>query len=191
MAINKKITDLNPLGAAASSDLFAIVDNNVAETKKITASNFMAYPLPIGIGTPNAGEFSVLELGGNQVSEFSIDVTLSGDSDTAVPTEHAVKTYVDTAVGDAVKLNIFNISTDTTAAIGDVLIVDSGSGDINIELLSTGQIGKIIVYKNSGDGNDVIMTPSSGTIDGNPTDIFSFPNSSKEYVTDGSNFYTI
>ena len=72
-----------------------------------------------------------------------------------------------------------------------MLIVDSGSGDVNVELISTGQIGKIIVYKNSGDGNDVIMTPSSGTIDGNPTDIFSFPNSSKEYVTDGSNFYTI
>jgi hypothetical protein len=38
-----------------------------------------------------------LTLGGVAVSEFSTDGTLSGNSDTAVPTEKAVKTYVDAA----------------------------------------------------------------------------------------------
>jgi len=192
MANNKKISQLNPLPIAADTDIFPIVDISVWETKRITLLQLMGSPGPIGLATASPADFSILTLnGGNPIDEISIDGTLSGDSDTAVPTEQAVKTYVDTAVGDAVKLNIFNITNDTTAAIGDVLIVDSGSGDINVELLATGQVGKIIVYKNSGDGNDIIMTPSSGTIDGQPSDTFSFPNSSKEYVTDGSNFYTI
>jgi len=37
---------------------------------------------------------------GATVSEFSIDGTLAGNSDLAVPTEKAVKTYVDTEIGD-------------------------------------------------------------------------------------------
>lgn len=37
----------------------------------------------------------------NAVTEFSTDGTLSGDSDSALPTEKAVKTYVDTQVASA------------------------------------------------------------------------------------------
>jgi hypothetical protein len=192
MADNKKISDLNSLPVAADTDIFPIVDVSVWETKRITLLQLMGSPGPIGLAFASPADFSILTLnGGNPIDEISIDGTLSGVDDTSVPTSLAVKTYVDTAVANAVTLNIFNISTDSTASIGDVLIVDSGSGDVNVELLSTGQIGKITIYKNSGDGNDIIMTPSSGTIDGQPSDTFSFPNSSKEYVTDGSNFYTI
>jgi len=36
-----------------------------------------------------------LKYGDGRVNEFSVDGTLAGDSDTAVPTEKAVKTYVD------------------------------------------------------------------------------------------------
>jgi hypothetical protein len=35
---------------------------------------------------------------GEAISEFSSDGTLSGNSNTAVPTEAAVKTYVDTQI---------------------------------------------------------------------------------------------
>ena len=193
MANNKKISQLNPLGTANSSDLFAMVDTNVPgwETKRITLAQLMGSPGPIGANTPGQGEFSALTLGGNSVNEFSIDGTLAGNSDTAVPTEKAVKTYVDNAVGDAVRLNIIYTSVDATAIIGDVVIVDSGSGDINIELVLTGAIGKIIVYKQSTDSNDIIVTPNIGTIDGQPSDSFNFPTSSKEYLTDGVNVFTI
>jgi hypothetical protein len=34
---------------------------------------------------------------GEQINEFSSDVTLSGNSNIAVPTEYAVKTYADNA----------------------------------------------------------------------------------------------
>ena len=64
-----------------------------------------------GTATLNANAFNLagltsLRLGsigaqlGETINEFSADVTLSGDSNVAVPTEHAVKNYVDTkAVG--------------------------------------------------------------------------------------------
>jgi len=50
----------------------------------------------------STGAASLLSLqfsgGGANIYEFSIDGTLAGDSDTVVPTEKAVKTYVDTAL---------------------------------------------------------------------------------------------
>jgi alpha-tubulin suppressor-like RCC1 family protein len=46
--------------------------------------------------TPDAAVFDTLELtSGTSVNEISIDGTLAGNSDDAVPTEKAVKTYVD------------------------------------------------------------------------------------------------
>jgi hypothetical protein len=42
---------------------------------------------------------TLLLLNGTTINEFSVDGTLAGDSDDAVPTEKAVKTYVDNAAG--------------------------------------------------------------------------------------------
>jgi hypothetical protein len=80
---------------------------------------------------------------GTTVNEFSIDGTLAGDSDDALPTEKAVKTYVDTEVSkieekifDADNVNLTNTadwavnSAAGTAAdsnnsgLGDVLLFD-------------------------------------------------------------------
>lgn len=56
------------------------------------------------------------------INEFSSDVTLSGDSNTAVPTEKAVKTYIDSAIAGFSAVGNFNftgstISTDDSSAI--------------------------------------------------------------------------
>ena len=64
-----------------------------------------------GTATLNANAFNLsgltsLRLGsigaqlGEQINEFSSDATLSGNSNTAVPTEFAVKTYVDTQINN-------------------------------------------------------------------------------------------
>ena len=98
MAQNKKITQLNPLSQASGNDLFPIVDVGAFETKKITAGELFASPQPIGITAPSSAVFTSLSLGGNAVSEFSIDGTLGGDSNATIPTEKAIKTYVDTAI---------------------------------------------------------------------------------------------
>lgn len=64
----------------------------------------------IGGATPAAGSFTTLSTSGlatlasttlaagATITEYSIDDTMAGDSDTAVPTEQAVKGYVDTQV---------------------------------------------------------------------------------------------
>ena len=62
----------------------------------------------IGLTTAAAGAFTNLTAStaylasGTTINEFSTDGTLGGDSDAAVPTEHAVKTYVDGSVGDGI-----------------------------------------------------------------------------------------
>jgi len=55
---------------------------------------------------------------GASVNEFSTDATLAGNSDTAVPTEAAVKTYVDTGLATKLEAGLLVItnSTDVTPA---------------------------------------------------------------------------
>ena len=72
-----------------------------------------------GTATLNANAFNLagltsLRLGsigaqlGETINEFSADVTLSGDSNVAVPTEHSVKTYVDNSINTSNGSIIFN-----------------------------------------------------------------------------------
>ena len=51
---------------------------------------------------------SLLLSAGEEINEFSIDGNLAGDSDTAVPTEKAVKTYVDVQIGGTIPTGIDN-----------------------------------------------------------------------------------
>jgi len=191
MSENKRISELNPLPQAASADLFAVVDTSIAETKNITVADLMAKPLPIGIGIPNTGEFSVLTVGGNPVNEFSTDVTLGGDSDTAIPTEKAVKTYVDTAISGIAFLNIRHITSDSTAAVWDSVLADTASGPITVELQPTGE-GKIDIKKSSTDSNLVTLITSSGLIDGQATNIdLNIGYGNISLLCDGTDFYII
>jgi len=74
--------------------------------------NYFRVDQATGSATLNASAFNLsglteLRLGaiggqiGVAINEFSADGTLSGNSDTAVPTEKAVKTYVDQVAIDA------------------------------------------------------------------------------------------
>jgi len=62
------------------------------------------------LGANGVGQLTSLTFtgGGATVTQFTISPTLSGDSDTAVPTEKATKTYVDTRVQTAVPPGIDN-----------------------------------------------------------------------------------
>ncbi len=193
MPINKRISELPPLGVAASNDVLAIVDTSFAVTKQIAKSSLMAAPGPIGSGSASTGRFSVLTLGGNPVNEFSTDGTLIGNSDTAVPTEKAVKSYVDIAVANAVSLNVIHTSTDSTAAIGDVILADTTGGNVAVELQQNGE-GKITVLKDSANANKIVITTSSGIIyDGGALSSveITIDYASKEFLHDGTNFYVI
>uniref|UniRef100_A0A6M3J8A3 Sortilin N-terminal domain-containing protein n=1 Tax=viral metagenome TaxID=1070528 RepID=A0A6M3J8A3_9ZZZZ len=90
------LDDMNALGAAASDGQFIVA----------TGAGVFAYEsgntarTSLGLGTGNSPTFTGLTIT-NAINEFSTDVTLEGNSDSALPTERAVKTYVDSLiVGD-------------------------------------------------------------------------------------------
>ena len=109
---------------------------------------------PIGGTTPNTGAFTSLTMT-NAVTEFSTDGTLGGDSDSAVPTEKAVKAYVDAAVGagghthdtdtlqlDGISSNggAFGFTTSSTVTFNSLVAVPALSCSGNIGLSDGGTI---------------------------------------------------
>lgn len=190
---DKKITQLNGLAAAEATDVFAIVDiTGVDETKKITLANLMGGPGPIGVNTPDSGTFTAMELSaGPQVDEISTDTNL-GNNDDVLPTQNAVKTYVDNQISivSSTIVNPIHVSSDSTAVIGDVMLVDTTNGDVDIELIETPK-GRISVIKVSPDANRVIVTPRMGNVNGLPQDIIDVQWGSYTYLTDTNNFYIV
>ena len=67
---------------------------------------------------------------GARVDEFSTDTTLAGNSDTAVPTEAAVKSYIDTALGGFSQNSIQENNSNVT-------VVDSGTGVVTVNIDGT------------------------------------------------------
>ena len=98
-----------------------------------------------GRATLNASAFdlsglSSLRLGsigaqlGETINEFSSDATLSGNSNAAIPTEYAVKTYVDTSVSAATGTSTTSLATKVSKA-GDTmtgLLTLSGAPTTNL-----------------------------------------------------------
>ena len=69
---------------------------------------------------------------GQAISEFSIDGTLADDSDSAVPTEKAVKTYVDAAIssavgGDTGNITVTNGEFSGWVSVGQTITVDGAA----------------------------------------------------------------
>ena len=192
---DKKITQLNELLIPAGVDVIAIVDvTGIDETKKITISNLMGSPGPIGNVTPDDGEFTALQLAtGPQVNEISTDTDL-GNNDDILPTQRAVKIYVDNAIINGLNTLVdpIHVSSDSTAIAGDVVLVDTTTGDVTITILESPK-GRITVKKISSDSNEVIIVPENpGTlIDGNNSVNLATENESLSFVTDEVNFYIV
>jgi hypothetical protein len=88
---------------------------------------------------------------GESINEFSADGLLSGNSNTAVPTEQAVKTYVDTAVTGLASETYVNTQIDSGVPLttrGDVLTVDASN---NNKRLPIGTEGQTLLANASGD----------------------------------------
>lgn len=62
----------------------------------------------------NSGTLGFSSTSGAYINEFSTDTTFSGNSDIAVPTEKAVKTYVDEAINDNQLYNVDLIKNENT-----------------------------------------------------------------------------
>jgi hypothetical protein len=130
-----------------------------------------------GKATLNANAFDLagltsLQLGsigaqlGETINEFSSDVTLSGTSNTAVPTENAVKTYVDTAItaGANSPNAVQVVSGNVTATLGKIFAADgahtitlpaspsAGDNVIVLDISGTASTGNITIAAN---GNNI------------------------------------
>jgi hypothetical protein len=89
-----------------------------------------------------------LSTGSTTVNEFSTDGTMTDNSDSAVPTEKAVKTYVDTQI--ATKDNygkwVLKTNTDTGINIDSGDIVDfKGSGSVSVARVDNGTTSTITI----------------------------------------------
>lgn len=96
---------------------------------------------------------------GVPIDEFSDDVTLGDDSSTALPTEHAVKTYVDAAIASGPY-----VLTAGDTMTGQLFI---DGGDDEVQLLVQGDVGQAspIIVIEDGAGAD-LFTIGEGVLIG-------------------------
>ena len=129
----------NGSGALAWASAYA----GLSVTTSAAGANALSIDTATGILTFVPQDLSSLGFSaGVTVSEFSSDVNLTGNSDTAVPTEKAVKTYVDAAVlAGSGAANVYNTvtsddgtatatgSTDTLGVLGGTHIATAIATD--------------------------------------------------------------
>lgn len=145
-----KISDLTALtgaGVAVADDLLAIVDMSLAgsaRNKKITAAELREAIAP---GTAAA-------------LDIDVDDTLAADSDSLIPTQQAVKAYVDANVGGANDLDDLTDVDLTGLADGDTLVYDLASGDFLPIPLPGGGAGGTVP---DGGSDGQVLTKQSGT----------------------------
>ena len=126
-----------------------------------------------GVSLVNAG--SIGFAAGTVVNEFSADGTLAGNSNSAVPTESAVKTYVDNAVTGGSE----GLASRSTAAVTTNSIANNVNEDVSITgfksymlmSIQTSAAAWVRLYTSSGNrtadagrGEGVDPSPASGVI---------------------------
>ena len=141
-------------------------------------------------GTPSSIGFSI----GATINEFSIDGTLIDNSSTAVPTENAVKTYVDNAIASFDNIGNFTlgssiIDTDDSSAITMTPAVVMSS-DLTVENdiivnndlrvngdIVTGSVGDPEILSES----DILLTAATRvTVTQSPFKLASFTDSQRD-----------
>jgi hypothetical protein len=109
---------------------------------------------------------------GTNINEFSTDVTLAGDSDDAAPTEHVVKTYVDSHGSGTRYIDLVNETTSftlTAATTGDRIIFNNAFGvnctlpQTSTETINNGARWEI---ENIGAGDVTVLTEGGDIISG-------------------------
>ena len=111
-------------------------------------------------------------LTGTSINEFSTDGTMAGDSDDAVPTEKAVKTYADTELSGAEKFTDRGDPASYDFAVGDLTtdgtwktagsgldlsgIVDAGATAVLLRVhVIDDALGSTIEFRKSGSSNAI------------------------------------
>jgi len=96
IAIKNKDVDILPSQLLANG-IIVVAFNIIGPVFELVSGANLSVPPPIGDTTPNTVKATTFEgdaSGGTTINKFSIDGNLSGNSDDAVPTEQAVKTFI-------------------------------------------------------------------------------------------------
>jgi len=140
---------LNVDGSAIFNESGAAVDIRVEGDTEANLLFIDGSADRVGIGTSSPGAVldvtgDLILLSGTTVNEFSIDGTLAGDSDDAVPTEQAVKTYVDGEKASLTKTITIEaptntdyfplFRTDVAITIAQTIGMLNAAGDVDITL---------------------------------------------------------
>jgi hypothetical protein len=155
-----------------------------------------------GRATLNASAFDLagltsLRLGsigaqlGETINEFSSDATLSGNSNVAVPTEYAVKSYVDTKVATA-GASFTPISANTMAVAGTGYFANTSVAGFTLTLPSTPSVNdKVYVADLAGTFGvkPVTVARNGNKIMGNTEDILlNVNNVAVTFIYSGASF---
>jgi len=92
---------------------------------------------------------------GTAINEFSIDGTLAGNSDNAVPTEQAVKTYVDGAISTE--------SLQDAYEQGNTITLDNANGDLTFTIDTAATVHNFIV--DDGTNNYLATDATNGQLE--------------------------
>ena len=165
-----KTFDIKALNSGSGSGILALTGKT--SVKQVIGSDDILITNTNGINLKNVGA---------TINEFSTDGTLGGNSDTAVPTEQAVKTYVDTQLtaedldfqGDAgtgsvdldsQSLDIAGDGTNiSTSASGQQLTVTLASTLSGLTEVNTTTIDVTNIRANDGTAS-IVLTDSSGAV---------------------------
>jgi len=148
----------------------------------LTSSQNISIGGTVAVDNTRAGTFSDIRLDANLatiIDEFSTDGTLVGDSDTALPTEQAVKTYVDNKISGSIASSVDNrlarydgtdgiqgtgISIDDSDNMSGITNVNSTSFSIGNGVLSypTSPAGSIYLDFKGTQGVREVMNDGSG-----------------------------
>jgi uncharacterized ubiquitin-like protein YukD len=128
----------------------------------------------------------ILEYGA-RINKFSTDGTLVSNSDTSIPTERAVKTYIDNIIEHLDIMTIKSVTQDSTAVSGEAIIVDS-TGDIVLHMIPKID-GKYIV-KNASQ-HKVTIIPTFGSIDFQSLYVIGTYLKSVTIISNGANLFIV
>lgn len=134
IAVESNGSALSP-GRLATDIAFIVSYNSIRNTFELVNSNNLSSPDPIGDVTPNTIKATTFEgASGTTINKFSGDGNLSENSNDNVPTELAVKTYIDTNIATAsgrvlqVVQNDLGVTSSTTALIPSTSIPQNTEG---------------------------------------------------------------
>lgn len=120
-----------PIGSSGASPVLATITGTASQITVTNAAGSITLSTPQDIATTSSPTFAGLTIT-NAINEFSTDGTLGDNSDTALPTEKAVKTYVDNQIAG---VNTFIELTDTPGSYttANAIYTTNGTPDAVIE----------------------------------------------------------